>query len=57
METGSNIVMIDDANGNHRKLIAEYGKFSAEDINNYAMAYIGHHTRQAIFFSGLSLHL
>ena len=46
IKTGSNILVLDDANGNTRNLIAEYGRLTIEDTKNHDMAYIGQHTRQ-----------
>ena len=45
METGSNIIMIQDSNGNPRNLIYEYRRLTTEDINTHAMTYIGQRTR------------
>ena len=46
MDTGYNIVMIDDTNRNPRKLIVEYRRLNREDINNHFMTNIGQKTRQ-----------
>ena len=46
METGSNIVTINDADGNSKNIIDEYERLTFEDINNHAMTYIDQHTRK-----------
>ena len=47
METGSNIVTIDDVNRNPRNIIANYVTLTVENIKNNAMNYLGKQTRQA----------
>ena len=46
MDTSLNIVMIEDANNNHRNIIAEYGRLTVKDIKTHGMNYIFQHTSQ-----------
>ena len=44
MKTGSNIVMINYANGNPSKLILEYGRLTVEGTKKHATTYFGQQT-------------
>ena len=47
METGSNIVIINDADINTRNLISKYGILTITDIKSHEMRYIGKQTKKA----------
>ena len=46
MEAGANIIMIQDSGGTPKKMIAEYGSLTVEDIEANMQNFIDQHTRQ-----------